>query len=44
MKQAKVLIDKELKKVTDYINVFDRHSDRNKTILLLIHYCGMRMS
>ena len=44
MKQAKVLNDKEVKKVTDYIDAFDRHSDRNKTIVLLTHYCGMRVS
>jgi integrase/recombinase XerD len=44
MKQAKVLNDKEVKKVTDYIDAFDRHSDRNKTIVLLTHYCGMRIS
>jgi len=27
MKQAKVLSDKEIKKVIDYIDAFDRHSE-----------------
>jgi len=44
MKQAKVLSDKELKKVIDYIDAFDRHSERNRAIILLTHYCGMRVS
>lgn len=44
MKQAKVLGDKELKKVIDYIEAFDRHSERNRAIILLTHYCGMRVS
>ena len=44
MKQAKVLTDKELKKVTDYIDAFDRHAHRNRVIVLLTHYCGMRVS
>ena len=44
MKQAKVLSDKELKKVIDYIEAFDRHSERNRAIILLTHYCGMRVS
>ena len=44
MKQAKVLSDKEIKKVIDYIDAFDRHSERNRTIILLTHYCGMRVS
>jgi integrase len=44
MKQAKVLTDKELKKVTDYIDAFDRHAHRNRVIVLLTHYCGMRIS
>ena len=42
MKQAKVLTEKELKKVVDYINGMDRHAVRNRTMLLLTHYCGMR--
>ena len=44
MKQAKVLTDKELKKVIAYIEAFDRHAERNKAIILLTHYCGMRVS
>ena len=44
MKQAKVLTDKELKKVIDYIDAFDKHSHRNKVIVLLTHYCGMRVN
>ena len=44
MKQAKVISDKELKKVIDYIDAFDRHSERNRAIILLTHYCGMRVS
>jgi len=44
MKQAKVLTEKELKKVVDYINGMDRHAVRNRTMLLLTHYCGMRVN
>ena len=44
MKQAKVLTDKELKKVIDYIDAFDKHAHRNKVIVLLTHYCGMRVN
>ena len=44
MKQAKVLTEKELKKGVDYINGMDRHAIRNKTMLLLTHYCGMRVN
>ena len=44
MKQAKVLTEKELKKVIDYIDAFDKHSHRNKVIVLLTHYCGMRVN
>ena len=44
MKQAKVLTDTELKKVIAYIDAFDRHAERNKAIILLTHYCGMRVS
>ena len=31
MKQAKVLTDKELKKVIDYIDAFDRHADTKQS-------------
>ena len=44
MKQAKVLTDKELKKVIEYIDAFDRHAERNKAIVLLTHYLGLRIS
>ena len=44
MKQAKVLTDKELKKVIAYIDAFDRHAERNRAIVLLGHCCGMRVS
>ena len=44
MKQAKVLTEKELKKVVDYINGMDRHATRNKTMLLLMHYCEMSVN
>ena len=30
-----------MKKVVDYINGMDRHAVRNRTMLLLTHYCGM---
>ena len=43
MKQAKVLNEKELKKVIDFIDATDRHAERNRTMLLLTHYCGMRV-
>ena len=44
MKQAKVLTDKELKKVIAYIDAFDRHAERNRAIVLLTHYLGLRIS
>ena len=44
MKQAKVLTDKELKKVIGYIDAFDRHAERNRAIVLLTHYLGLRIS
>ena len=44
MKQAKVLTQKELKKVLDYIDAFDRHAERNRAMLLLTHFCGCRVS
>jgi integrase/recombinase XerD len=44
MKQAKVLTDKELKKVIGYIDAFDRYAERNKAIVLLTHYLGLRIS
>ena len=44
MPQAKVLDEKELKKVIQHIDAFDRHSERNRAIILLTYYCGMRVS
>jgi len=44
MKQAKVLTDNELKKVISYIEAFDRYAERNKAIILLTHYCGLRVN
>ncbi len=44
MKQAKVLNDKELKRVIDFIDATDRHAERNRTMLLLTHLCGMRVN
>ena len=44
MKQAKILTDKELKKTIDYIDAFDRHAERNRAIVLLTHYLGLRIS
>ena len=43
MKQAKVLTEKELKTVINFINANDRYAMRNKTMLLLTHYCGLRV-
>ena len=44
MPQAKVLDEKELKKVIQFIDAFDRYAERNRAIILLTHYCGMRIS
>ena len=44
MKQAKVLSEKELKRVLEYVDAFDRHSERNRAIVLLTHQCGFRVS
>ena len=43
MKKAKVLTDKELKKVVDYIDAFDKYAERNKAMLLLTHLCLLRV-
>ena len=43
MKQAKVLTDKELKKVIDMCSLY-KHAERNKAMLLLTHFSGMRVS
>jgi len=42
MSQAKVLNPQELRKVLDY-TATRRHSVRNRTMLLLTHYAGMRV-
>lgn len=42
MGQAKTLTEKELKKVLIYISL-RRHSARNRTMLLLTHWAGMRV-
>ena len=44
IKQAKVLTDNELKKVISYIEAVDRYAERNKAIILLTHYCGLRVN
>ncbi len=43
MKKAKVLTDKELKKVIDYIDAFDKYAERNRAMLLLTHLCLLRV-
>jgi integrase/recombinase XerD len=43
MKQAKVLTDKELNKVLDVISLY-AHAERNRAMVLLTHYCGMRVN
>ena len=43
MKKAKVLTDKELKKVVDYIDAFDKYAERNRVMLLLTHLCLLRV-
>ncbi|MGY6252219.1 tyrosine-type recombinase/integrase [Paraburkholderia caledonica] len=42
MKQAKTLTDKELKQVLTYISL-NRHAARNRAMLLLTHWAGMRV-
>tara|TARA_B100000315_G_C14515095_1_gene558791 strand:- start:412 stop:747 length:336 start_codon:yes stop_codon:yes gene_type:complete len=42
MKQAKVLTEKELKKVVDITTLY-KHAERNKAMLLLMHYSGFRV-
>ena len=44
VKQAKVLSEKELKRVLEYVDAFDRHSERNRAIVLLTHQCGFCVS
>lgn len=42
VKQAKTLTDKELKQVLTYISL-NRHAARNRAMLLLTHWAGMRV-
>ncbi len=44
MKQAKVLNEKELKKILDFIDAFDRYAERNRAMVLLSYSCGLRVS
>jgi integrase/recombinase XerD len=43
MKQARVLTERDVKKVIDYIEAFDRHAERNRTMVLLCYYLGLRV-
>lgn len=43
MAQAKTLTKQELKRVLDYNGACERHSERNRAMILLTFYCGMRI-
>ena len=43
MGQAKTLTKQELKRVLDYNNGCERHSERNRAMILFTFYCGMRI-
>jgi integrase/recombinase XerD len=43
MKQAKVLTERELKKVMQYIDVVSRYKERDKAMLMLTHLCLLRV-
>jgi len=43
MAQAKTLTKQELKRVLDYNSACERHSERNRAMILLTFYCGMRI-
>ena len=43
MAQARVLTDKELKQVLNYNDACERHAARNRLMLLLTHWAGMRV-
>ncbi|WP_318262551.1 tyrosine-type recombinase/integrase [Spiribacter roseus] len=43
MGQARVLTDKELKQVLNYNDACERHAARNRLMLLLTHWAGMRV-
>ena len=42
MSQARILNSTELRRVLDYVAT-RKHSARNRTMLLLTHYAGMRV-
>ena len=43
MPQARTLTPRELKRVLEYNSAFERHHQRNRVMLLLTHWCGMRV-
>ncbi len=43
MKQAKTLTKAELKRVVDVTKACSRYPQRDVTMLLLTHWCGMRV-
>lgn len=43
MAQAKTLTKQELKRVLDYNSACERHSERNRAMILFTFYCGMRI-
>jgi integrase/recombinase XerD len=43
MTQARVLTDKELKQVLNYNDACERHAARNRLMLLMTHWAGMRI-
>ena len=43
MGQAKTLSKQELKRVLDYNKACERHSERNRAMILFTFYCGMRI-
>ena len=43
MKRAKVLTPKDIKRIVDYIDAFDRHAERNRAMVLLCYYLGLRV-
>lgn len=43
MGQAKTFTKQELKRVLDYNSACERHRERNRAMMLLTFYCGMRI-
>jgi len=43
MGQAKTLTKQELKRILDYNSACERHNERNRSMILLTFYCGMRI-